>query len=335
MSFHQKISSFTSHRYRMAIFAHVLSAELQRTSFGDPAGSRVEHVMWTEAQQSTGQLQSSLTEDWSDILLSISPQRTHYDLTRIIGFGAMLTEFSASYLCTEEKKQELVRLGALFNLIAALYDFYLDHPVVGEKLALDRATLLLALRNKQRPATDAKLIMPSATLRERVMMRLIQHYLQRLHALSAHDVQPQHARTFEKLILQMFDAQNATVQNNVIPAHLVMRKSALSIVALGFPVWMSGVTNSACTYFSHLRWMYQLGDFISWVDDFADFEQDRDAGLPNRLLSDSLYPYERAQRVAQLGREILTFRENLSIRDERSVLINKLFTKYIYNWLKS
>lgn len=316
----------------MTTFAQLLSAELSRHAFGTVLASAEDQLVTREAVAHTARLQSALAPYWPDILRSVEPLRTQHDLTRIIGFGSMLTEFSAAFLCGEPKKRDLVQLGALFNLIAALYDYFLDHPLQGETFLLKRETLLQAVRDKDETGLQA--LAQTGTLRERVIARLILRYLGQLQALTSPQTPIQYVQTFRKLILRMFDAQNATVQNNVIPAHLVMRKSALSIVALGFPVWMSGVTNPACMYFSHLRWMYQVGDFISWVDDFADFEQDRDTGLPNRLLSDPLYPYERAQRVAQLGLKVLKFRENLKVEGENSSEINKLFTKYIYNWLK-
>ena len=320
----------------MQSFAALLTSALQRSGFAPDvtADADTDPVATEYAAIQAARLRLESGEDWAMIVQSVAPDRTEADLVRIAGFGSAITEFSTGFLCNQKQREELSALGALFNLIAALYDYFLDHPLHDEPFVLKRETLVQAVRNNN--GTGLQSLAHTGTLRERVMAQLILRYLGQLQKLTSPHTPAHCMQTFGKLIVRMFDAQNATVQNNVtIPAYLAMRKSALSIVALGFPVWLAGVQHPACTYFAHLRWMYSLGDFISWVNDFADFEQDRDAGAVNRLLADTaVYPYERALRVAQLGQQIMKFRENLRVDDKRSALINNLFTKYIYNWLK-
>lgn len=320
----------------MESFNTLLSTELRRIGFGnsdseDAEQSGAEHHAHAQAQE----LKLTLGAEWSDIVRTLSPERNENDLTRIVGFGCAIAEFTTGFLVSGVQMKQLVQLGGLCNLIVALYDYYLDHPVTAEKFVVPRSALEDALIEND--FCKLQQIADRGTHRERIMCILIQRYLEQLNFFTAHrqDTPLQYRKTFVRLIMQMFDAQNATIeQGTKMNAHLVMRKSAQSVVALGLPVWLIGIRNPPYSYFSHLLWLYRIGDFISWVDDFADFTSDCDKGSPNRLLTDRLFPYERAVLVARNAVNILKYRENLSNCEESIVKTNKLFTYFVYNWLK-
>jgi hypothetical protein len=206
---------------------------------------------------------------------------------RLLGFGHVITEFSVAHLGIPGRPNRAVlSLGALSNLIVSLYDGLLDSGQDPERV-LPRSRITGATGESK--AGDP------------LLGSLVDLYFARLAALP-HPNTAVH-QTLRNAIVRMYDAERATSGPLGYTRTVWRRKSALPIVIMGLPVWMTVPLLENRVYRAHLQWLYRLGQFIGWIDDAADQHADRAAGRPN-YFSAGTGP-ALARRIARQGARIV------------------------------
>jgi hypothetical protein len=89
-------------------------------------------------------------------------------------------------------------------------------------------------------------------------------------------------------------------------------KAALSFLSMGLPAWLATAHADSRRMSSHFKWLCEVGEFLGWIDDIVDMEEDYASGFANRIvvrLRTSKEPRSRvleslADEVACLGRRI-------------------------------
>jgi hypothetical protein len=251
--------------------------------------------------------------DWRAANAVLTYPYTEGQLVRILGFGRLLTEFSVSTLVARLNVvglEEVLELGELSNLIVTVCDQYIDlqpegTPVLSRRMlegAKARSRLSFGWMKRR-----------SGTAQQRVMARLVTLYFRRLAKLP-YAVRHESLHAFmHRVIISMYDAEmDAERKSNGTPRERTLRrKSALPFVVMGLPVWLSAPDIEVTTFRRHLRWLYGLGEFIGWVDDVIDLDEDRNDGHSNRVhnaLAGVRRPLRRrvlAQSIARRGRRVV------------------------------
>src|SRR5207302_2929071 len=127
--------------------------------------------------------------------------------------------------------------------------------------------------------------------------------------------------------------ESATIMNRELPPALWRRKSALPLVIMGLPVWMTTQLLDRRSYASHLRWLYRLGRFFGLVDDAADLEEDRAAGRPNCFLRAT--GREVADPVARQGLLLLKTWDAGAPPSRHVSTMRETFLAITWSWLDS
>jgi hypothetical protein len=233
------------------------------------------------------------------------------DVVRILGFGRLLTEYAVASLNLEAAVRErVVRLGALANLIVAIYDHYVD-TLPGGHAAIPRGALRVVPHARRWPPLAWYRVAGSP--QRRYMARLMRIYYRRLDELGASAPACSGvAALVHRTIVRMYDAEALTRARAVPPGKAVLRrKAALPFVVMGLPGWLAGSPNGA-TLLRHLRWLYQLGILLGDIDDAVDMDADRAALQPNRLdaeirtASDPESALDRAaRRIARRAEQVV------------------------------
>ncbi|MCG2612655.1 hypothetical protein LZZ85_00125 [Terrimonas sp. NA20] len=183
-------------------------------------------------------------------------------LIRIIGFGMA---FSDKFLpLTEnERRPELVKLGALSNLIVCLYDHIVDTKNNDEdplsRPELERVDFV--------GTPGAK---PGMSRME--IYQLIQLYFRKLKNLCTGPDDLEVYQLINKTALKMYDAERATVRINGVDGTSGMRKSALPFVLMGMPGWV--FLKQSTERWLLLIHLYRVGLFFGILDDIVDYRDD-------------------------------------------------------------
>lgn len=253
--------------------------------------------------------------DWREANAVLTYPYTEGHLVRILGFGRLLTEFSVAPLAARlnvTALEEVLELGELSNLIVTVCDQYIDLQPEG--------TPILSRRMLERARAHSRFsfgwMKRRGTAQERVVARLVTLYFRQLAKLPYAAKHESLYAFMRHVIISMYDAEIAAERKNkgTPRERTLRRKSALPFVVMGLPVWLSAPDIHLTTFHRHLRWLYGLGEFIGWVDDVIDLNEDRNAGHPNRVhnaLSRVRVPLRRrtlARSIARRGRRVVKMR---------------------------
>jgi hypothetical protein len=227
-----------------------------------------------------------------------------------LGFGSCLTDFlTAGTPALRSQRRSISSLGGIAFGIIGVFDSLLDSGILDSGIEV----LPIAL-NGEAHSADVKCI----TEREAVNW-LIAEYLQRLRALPR--TQPGVFGLIETAIKRMYHAELQSARTPAADSRTVWwRKSVLPIAVMGTPAWLDAAAATPKGFREHLYWLCRVGEFLGWVDDFADFEYDRTSGHMNRVLamrnacgngihdrrSEISFRQTLAKKVARLGGRVLS-----------------------------
>ncbi len=235
---------------------------------------------------------------------------------RLLGFGHVMTEFAVAHLGFPGKPAPaLLSLGALSNLIVTIYDGLLDSGQDGERV-LPRSRLTGPRRRKNKTGDP-------------LVNRLVDLYFAGVASLPRPDARVH--KTLRSAILRMYDAERATSGSLEYTAAVWRRKSALPLVIMGLPVWMTVPSFDRRAYRAHLKWLYRLGRFFGWIDDAADLDDDRAAGRSN-FFSAGLNR-GMARRIAREGALILEAWNAGAPNGGYSRTLRETFLAVTWSWL--
>jgi hypothetical protein len=145
---------------------------------------------------------------------------------------------------------------------------------------------------------------PNSDLKTQFVSAFIREYFRILGAFSKRRG-PVHI-LLEDTIRRMYKAEMDSNAQAIISRRNWWRKNVLPVIVMGTPVWLAGPAYTSASFRQHLLWLSRVGEFLGWVDDFADYSIDRISGHANRLCS---VPGNEvniaASRVARLGRRVL------------------------------
>ncbi len=132
------------------------------------------------------------------------------DMERILGFGAAMTIFLISpVILTDEKKNRVIRAGALANLIVSVFDAFVDDPSLNNQwLRPFSRTLKVLLKGKRAP------LQISRAPQLKILLGLTRVYLKELKQLCS---SPEELQLLFKYIGRMYEAELATLGTSSPP----------------------------------------------------------------------------------------------------------------------
>src|SRR6266702_8188805 len=264
------------------------------------------------------------------------------DLVRILGFGRLLTEFAlvpVAHGLPFSDVQEVAKLGALSNLIVTVYDHYMD-LIPSDLWILSRKAIensgVGACPDDHEPAEDQR------AARRHVVTRLVGTYFERLTRLGHAAAHASLVHFINRIIVLMYDAEMATARSSAdYPCERILRrKSALPFVVMGLPIWLAMSEVRSSSLRRHLRWLYGLGEFVGWLDDAIDLDDDRQSGHPNRVhskLSQASDPANECrlvvQNLARRGERLgYWWRERVGAKNGAPTPCSDAFSAVIVSW---
>ena len=215
---------------------------------------------------------------WRDGVRAMRMPVASADLVRVLGTGKLLTEFTLAPLGVSDRSlARVARLGALSNLIVALYDHCFDNSPDGH-----RVIVRSMLRVGQLPRANRFIRRFIGPADERLMVGLVHLYYKELERLAQHHPAGRSVvRITRRAIIRMYEAEVLTAPSGKpVPEAVLRRKSALPFVVMGLPGWLAA-TASPELFRTHLMWLYRLGAYFGRVDDIVDIESDRHSGACN------------------------------------------------------
>jgi hypothetical protein len=238
---------------------------------------------------------------YADLIRMIVTEHPEDDLVRVLGHGHVLTRIAIAPVPLPKPALDAREVGALANLIVAVYDHALDAGARPSTL-LSRRELVDALEGADRTVVD------SAREDGAPLVLLVREYRRRVDALGGMSECPAIRSKLNEVIVRMYDTENAT-SVGVPPSRARLRaKNALPFVVLGLPAWLMAPAAHHSIVHAHLRWLYRLGALFGAVDDVADLERDQSSGHPNgiaALLSSGVPPEKVAGAIAQKARSVV------------------------------
>jgi hypothetical protein len=202
-------------------------------------------------------------------------------LAAILGFGEAMTEFFVAGIpMSARSRSRVIRIGALSKFILSIYDKLVDS--LGERDLLPRSALLQAVSGEQPVRTRR---MPTDAPRK-VVARAVSAYFENLQKLPFAAQRAQERQLLGAGIVKLFDVEISlrpdTRRLTVVREKAVFEKAAFSFVSMGLPAWLASPQAVPAKVSRHYKWLCDLGEFLGWVDDVADIEEDLRAGFPNR-----------------------------------------------------
>lgn len=291
--------ALTVDRIRTAMWAALREEDLWPHWDAYEAG-RGRVVGWGETE--IGELQRVVGRRvWRAALDGAARPVSDADVVRIVGMGRLLSEHLLAPLALpSDTRTPLARLGALANLIVALYDNFLDGrgsgtPLSRSALSADsgkRGLMLFWHRSL-------------GTVDERLMGRLVELYYRRLQLLTPPSLAGSARLAFiHRTIRRMYDAEDATRTRSGPPSRAALRrKAALPFVVMGLPGWLVASPGTT-TLFWHVGWLYRVGLFFGAIDDAVDMEADRAASHPNTLTSELSLANDPEQALQRFVRRV-------------------------------
>jgi hypothetical protein len=261
-------------------------------------------------------------------------------LAAILGFGEAMTEFFVAGIpMSRQSRSRVIRIGALSKFILSIYDKLVDN--LGMRNLLSRSELLQA-------ATGAQFLrrrMATLDAPHRVVARSVSAYFELVHMLPFAAERAQERQLLSAGIVKLFDVEIALRPDarkpTAVRENAVKEKAAFSFVSMGLPAWLATRRAVAADISQHYNWLCDLGEFLGWIDDVADIEEDIGCGFPNRVMlrlrkRNGL----RARAVLLLAEEIAELGSQVSNQWSRKVPISNarqncldVFRSNVYSWL--
>jgi hypothetical protein len=199
----------------------------------------------------------------------------------VAGYGALMTRFVIAPLALEAQRQrELMRLGAIANIIVSYFDEMVDGGWP-RALLLPRWALAFAASGGGRLVLRgaARCVPPPTRLTLCLVAEFFAAVVRLPHAARRAAVRSDLRRTIVDMYLE--EGRTPREWQRIRGAAARQKKTALPLVVLGLPGWLARAEFSAASYRCHRRWLVRLGKFVRWIDDAADMAQDRVAGSAN------------------------------------------------------
>ena len=233
---------------------------------------------------------------------------------RHLGIGASLTEFLiASLPLSLASRRNIASIGGIAHTIYAVFDSLLDVSKCAPELFGEAPDFAEdeELRNKQQ-----------------IVVRLVSLYFEKLRSFSSANKEIQSLT--ERAIRKLHQAELESAKPGDITRHAWWGKNALPIIVMGLPAWLLSTGESNISFTEHMLWLGRVGEFLGWVDDFADYEKDYASGQANRLNSVDRTCFQLfARKVSAKGKRVL---ERWDCRNKDPVL-RSTFTVMVWTSL--
>ena len=227
--------------------------------------------------------------------------------------GTMLTEFAvASVGISEVHLRTVGSLGGLVLMIVSAFDMLLDSSGLRVDLFSGAGTKV--------QAEDHRVVM----LRE-----LVRVYFKRLDQL------PQRKsvrRLVDKSIRQMYAAEIQSAVVAPVSRQVWWRKNVLPFIVMAMPVWLVADSFHEVSFRRHLRWLANFGEFLGWLDDCADYEEDLRSGSANRIQGQLELRSDRslARWIAAQGMRVMVQWDATSTTPQARVVLPVV----VWSWIK-
>ena len=269
---------------------------------------------------------------WKRGLAALRRPHPQADCVRVLGFGRLLTEFLlTASLIDRSARDEVLRLGALANLIVALFDYLADDRALGAH-ALSPASLERACRRSRVHLWWRSLF---GAPEGRLIARLVLEYFRRLDRLPFARRHTGVAELVSRVILAMYAAELATLSHTHPSKKTLRRKSALPLVVMALPAWLAIERIEESKVRDHVRYAYRLGEFMGAIDDAADAELDLASGRPNSVLEALHAPISLnlARGIAREGARLLEERQWLAADESDDGQAREALGVVVRSWL--
>lgn len=238
-------------------------------------------------------------------------------MVRSLGVGSGLTHFAISGTGVPAEFLSRTRsLGALASLIVSAFDALIDS---GEPVP---ALLSGDSSGKPAPITGSKAAAVS---------KLIELYFQRLTELPQERVGIR--LLIDRSIRRMYEAEIGSTRAGPVPRHIWWRKNVLPFVVMAIPAWLVSQCYDVVLVRRHLRWLCRLGEFLGWVDDCVDYENDRLSGAANRVDArlSTMTDQTLVRKIAVMGRRVLSDWDHQNPRSE----VRNVFAVVVTSWIEN
>lgn len=214
---------------------------------------------------------------WDAVVAMLPSGNPRADTVRVLGFGRALTAFAVAPLdLPEGPREDVVRLGAMANLLVATFDDLVDAGVPPGRV--------LSRRRLRAAGSTSRLLRGLATVLglapSRAMGRLVAWYFTRLRALPHVEARPSVLATHRADIARMYRAERRTLSDRQDAVDNWIT-SVYPFVVMGRPGWLATSTLSSGHYRRHVDWLRELGEFVGLLDDAVDRWEDQAAGAFN------------------------------------------------------
>ncbi|MGQ0714857.1 MAG: hypothetical protein ACT4PJ_14185 [Gemmatimonadaceae bacterium] len=250
---------------------------------------------------------------WNRGLVALHRPHAQADCVRVLGFGRLLTEFLLpAHPIDRSAHDDVLHLGALANLIVALFDHFADNSTLGAQM-LSPASLERACGGSRAHLRWRSLF---GAPEGRLIARLVLEYFRRLDRLPFARRRTGVGALVSRAILAMYAAELATLQQAQPSKKVLRRKCALPLVVMALPAWLAVERIEQSKLRSHVRYAYRVGEFIGAIDDAADADLDLVSGRSNGVLQ-ALHARGAAPDIlsSNLAREIA--REGVRLLEEQ------------------
>lgn len=217
-------------------------------------------------------------------LKSLNRSYVKDDMVRVLGFGRSLTQYcTAGCPVSSQQFEDVSALGALANMIVTLYDQFIDSGT-SSKVLSQRDLLLASNTSTRKVVTIFANLMPA---KKRILLTLVTYYFKQLESLPYTRQRPELIVFIKKIIYRMYMAEVNTLSFKNKQQRFAdrWRKSALPFVIMGLPIWLAMKEFDEKAFLQHIRWLYQIGMLVGYVDDAVDLESDKLNREPNLFIS--------------------------------------------------
>ena len=240
-------------------------------------------------------------DGWTEAVAGLPRPLKADDPQRMLGFGWWMTQFLIAPLDLDpERAQRVADLGALANLVVAVYDVFVDAGLEPDVVLSPGALDTIRRKGRSRGRKNK-------TLEARITHHLVSQYFADLGSLSAHG--DDGVRTLlEQAIVRMHAAEAALTRSPLSQSTMLLRrKMGLPFVVQGLPGWLGLRESNSALCRWHLRWSYRVGNFIGRVDDAIDLSPDRVASEPNVIALElaTRSPEEITSQIVGAGRRCI------------------------------
>lgn len=213
---------------------------------------------------------------------------------RLMGWGARFAYFCSAPVA-DTQYDAVLALGGLTNLIIALYDFELDERPGRHTPPFTEEWLASAFVNTESPSSAS-----ASRLEQLVML-----YIKNLHAMPYSHTRPHIARLIQKTIVRLHRIENQTqTQLGEGNRQRVARmRSGYLFMLFGLPIWLAAASIDEDNLCWHMHWLYRLGVFLGWIDDWSDALNDRQTHHPNVVNSALRNQPNYLQLVSRIARQ--------------------------------